>query len=65
MCYMQSDADIEASPGLVGPIGRQPGTFTGHTAMTTEIFSLTAQIHRWLDLHVARYLAAQAAKLNH
>ena len=31
--------------------------------MTTEIFSLTAQIHRWLDLHVARYLASQAAKL--
>jgi hypothetical protein len=33
--------------------------------MTIEIFSLTAQIHRWLDLHVARYLAAQAAKLSH
>ena len=33
--------------------------------MTTEIFYLTAQIHRWLDLHVARYLAAQAAKLSH
>jgi hypothetical protein len=38
--------------------------FTGRTAMTTEIVSLTAQIHRWLDLHVARYLAAQAAKLS-
>ncbi len=33
--------------------------------MTTEIFYLTAQIHRWLDLRVARYLASQAAKLNH
>jgi hypothetical protein len=62
---MQSNAMNEALLGLVGQIGRQPGTFTGRTAMTAEIFSLTAQIHRWLDLHVARYLAAQAAKLSH
>jgi hypothetical protein len=33
--------------------------------MTTEIFSFAAQIHRWLDLSVARYLATQAAKLSH
>jgi hypothetical protein len=33
--------------------------------MTIEIFYLTAQIHRWLDERVARYIAAQAAKLNH
>ena len=33
--------------------------------MTIEILSLTAQIHRWLDLGVAHYLAAQAARLNH
>jgi hypothetical protein len=33
--------------------------------MTTEILYLTAQIHRWLDLSVARYLASQAAKLSH
>jgi hypothetical protein len=47
------------------PTGGEAGLFAGRTAMTTEIFSLTAQIHRWLDLHVARYLAAQAAKLSH
>jgi hypothetical protein len=62
---MQPDAVDEASPGVAGRVAHHPGIFTGRTAMTTEIFSLTAQIHRWLDLHVARYLAAQAAKLSH
>jgi hypothetical protein len=62
---MESDADIWASPGLIGQAAASRGFFTGRTAMTAEIFSLTAQIHRWLDLHVARYLAAQAAKLSH
>jgi hypothetical protein len=33
--------------------------------MTIEIFYLTAQVHRWLNVRVARYIAAQAAKLNH
>jgi geranylgeranyl pyrophosphate synthase len=33
------------------------------TAMTTEIIHLTALIHDWLNLQVARHLAAQAAKL--
>jgi hypothetical protein len=28
--------------------------------MTIEIFYLTAQIHRWLNMRVARHLAAQA-----
>jgi hypothetical protein len=31
--------------------------------MTTEIIHLTALIHDWLNLRVARHLAAQAAKL--
>ena len=30
--------------------------------MTIEIFYLTAQIHRWLNIRVARHLAAQARK---
>jgi hypothetical protein len=62
---MQSDANSGRHP--VQWTDRPPaGSFlTGRTAMTTEIFALTAQIHRWLDLHVARYLAAQAAKLSH
>jgi hypothetical protein len=64
-CYIRPDAINEASPGLIGRVATDQGFFTGRTAMTTEIFSLTAQIHRWLDLHVARYLAAQAAKLSH
>jgi hypothetical protein len=33
--------------------------------MTIEIFYLTAQIQRWINMHVARHLAAQAEKLNH
>ena len=31
--------------------------------MTIEIFYLTAQIHRWLNVHIARHLEAQAARL--
>ena len=33
------------------------------TAMTIEIFYLTAQIQRWLNVRVARHLEAQAARL--
>ena len=32
--------------------------------MTMEIFYLTAQMQRWLNLQVARHLEAQAAKLK-
>jgi hypothetical protein len=31
--------------------------------MTIEIIHLTALLHDWLNLRVARHLAAQAAKL--
>ena len=31
--------------------------------MTIEILHLTAQIQRWLNMRVARHLAAQAEKL--
>jgi hypothetical protein len=34
-------------------------------AMTIELFYLTAQIHRWLNVRIARHLEAQAAKLTH
>lgn len=33
--------------------------------MTTEIFNLTGVIGQWLNLLVARQIAAQAAKLPH
>jgi hypothetical protein len=32
--------------------------------MTIELFYLTAQMHRWLNLQVARHLEAQATKLQ-
>jgi hypothetical protein len=32
--------------------------------MTMEIFYLTAQIQNWLNVRVARHLAAQAARLS-
>jgi hypothetical protein len=37
--------------------------FTEGFAMTIEIFYLTAQLQRWLNMRVARHLAAQAEKL--
>jgi hypothetical protein len=33
--------------------------------MATEILNLTGQIGRWVNLQVARHIAAQAAKLVH
>jgi hypothetical protein len=33
-------------------------------AMTIELFYLTTQIQRWLNLRVARHLAAQAERLT-
>jgi hypothetical protein len=35
------------------------------TTMTTEIINLTGTIGHWLNLLVARQIAAQAAKLPH
>ncbi len=32
--------------------------------MTVEIFSMTAQIQRWLNFQIARHLEAQAARLK-
>jgi hypothetical protein len=33
--------------------------------MAMEIFYLTAQIQRWLNIRVARHLEAQASKFTH
>ena len=32
--------------------------------MTAELLYFTARIHHWLDVQVARHLAAQAAKFT-
>jgi hypothetical protein len=56
---------FEASRGLAGPIERRAPGLEEDYPMTIEIFYLTAQIHRWLNERVARYIAAQASKLNH
>jgi hypothetical protein len=49
-------------------VQNQPQTaakkLTENFAMTTEILYLTARIHHWLNLRVARHLAAQAAKFT-
>jgi hypothetical protein len=42
-----------------------PSELQRNTLMTIEILHLTAQIQNWLNVQVARHLAAQAAKLNH
>ncbi len=61
MLYPFSDAGWGAlwPQGFAGGATDLPET----TMMTTEILHLTKQIHRWLNLQVARHLAAQAAKL--
>ena len=53
--------DWEASPGFDGPY-RQAGSFKRTTVMTIEIMYLTTRIHQWLNVRVARHLAAQASK---
>jgi len=46
----------------VGLLGPEPQR---NTAMTLGIVHLTAQIQNWLNVQVARHLAAQAARLTH
>ena len=53
----QSDAADMTSPW---PVARD---FQRTTDMTIELFYLTAQIHRWLNLRVARHLETQAQRL--
>ena len=47
------------------PGGDKPGPEEEDHPMTIEILYLTVQIQRWINERVARYIAAQAAKLNH
>jgi hypothetical protein len=47
----------------LGPSLAGPGLEEDY-AMTIEIIQLTAQIQRWLNLQVARHLAAQAERLE-
>jgi hypothetical protein len=62
--YISFDA-IRGVTWATGPIERRAPGREEDRLMTIEIFYLTAQIHRWLNARVARYIAAQAAKLNH
>ena len=48
-----------------GPVTRAGRGLAETTRMTNEILFLTGQIGRWLNLQVARHIAAQAAKLPH
>ena len=50
----------------LGALATRPrtGVFSEDFAMTVEIFYLTAQLQRWLNMRVARHLAAQAEKLT-
>jgi hypothetical protein len=63
-CYIGRDANNQVSRGSATDRTASPG-FAEDYPMTIEILYLTAQIHRWLNERVARYIAAQAAKLNH
>ncbi len=59
---------MPAEPRNIGGPGarsRQALELHRNTAMTLEIIHLTTQIQNWLNIQVARHLAAQAARLNH
>jgi hypothetical protein len=59
--YIAGDADVEASAWLAAlAAGR---AMQEDFAMTIQILYLTAQIQRWLNMRVARHLAAQAERL--
>jgi hypothetical protein len=59
--YIADDADVEASTWLAAPAASQ--AMQEDFAMTIEILYLTAQFQRWLNMRVARHLAAQAERL--
>jgi hypothetical protein len=64
MCYIGCDAVRGVTRACRTIERRAPGREEDYP-MTIEIFYLTAQVHRWLNERVARYIATQAAKLNH
>jgi len=59
MCYIVTDASIGVTPA-VGPARGLQEDY----AMTFQIIHLSTQIQQWLNLQVARHLAAQAEKLE-
>ena len=63
--YIALDAMSSGVPQVYRPIGGKPADLQRNTAMTIEILNLTAQIQRWLNARVARYLAEQAHRLPH
>jgi hypothetical protein len=62
MSYIACVAVVEASPWARARPAPNKG-MQEDLAMTIEIFYLTSQIQRWLNMRVARHLAAQAEKL--
>ena len=62
MCYNHFDAEQRHPVRCRMDAPRDPEE---DYAMTIELFYLTAQLHRWLNVRVARHLEAQAAKLSH
>jgi hypothetical protein len=59
--YWRMTQSSRRQPGE--PQLRRSGNCTRNFTMTIEILYLTAQIQRWLNMRVARHLAAQAEKL--
>jgi hypothetical protein len=59
--YIASDADVEASAWLAALAASW--AMQEDFVMTIEILYLTAQIQRWINMRVARHLAAQAERL--
>ena len=57
--YIVTDTSIGATPA-VGPARGLEEDY----AMTFQIIHLSTQIQQWLNLQVARHLAAQAEKLE-
>jgi hypothetical protein len=58
---MRSDANSVS--WLAGPPSHELEDLQRTTAMTIEFLHLTAQIQHWVNVRVARHLAAQAARL--
>jgi len=62
-CYIPIDAITEGRRlGSLADCPRARGVAEDY-AMTIEIVYLTARIHHWLNVRVARHLAAQAERL--
>jgi hypothetical protein len=59
--YIASDADVEVSTWLAALAASW--AMQEDFAMTIQILYLTTQIQRWLNMRVARHLAAQAERL--